>query len=40
MKRGEDVEDHDVYEELDIENASGVLGSGSWKGLKGLCVPC
>ena len=38
MKRGADAEDHGVNRELDMQDARGMLGSGSWKDLEGLCV--
>lgn len=37
MNKGADSEDHGVNRELDMQDASGVLGSGSWKDLEGLC---
>lgn len=38
MNRGVDAEGHGVSRELDMQDASGMLGSGSWKDLEGLCV--
>lgn len=38
MNRGADAEDHSVNSKLDMQDARGMLGSGSWKDLEGLCV--
>ena len=37
MNKGADSEDHGVNRELDMQDASGLLGSGSWKDPEGLC---